>query len=322
MAELQKVEISRGLLTGKRLNGSAVTVPVQSAVVDAAVPVEPGITARLTQVKDRKYFRFETDKIGGVTAVIVDGSGAARRHRFFPHRLAQIRVGGQTYQTQTNQASGRLDLEVAIPGHGADLFHALALLRRSHPRGIPASGIVVTAKFADTAAQKQVRESARRGGQDPWSPAWHEGLGLVVGALTVSRLFHGEPKGRIGLAQGMGIQLPQAISRALAIDKLGVVWVSRIGVDAPYRGCGVGTALLDLVRTSIGATLPWQPRVIEVLQSVPRANATTASRFFTAAGYRLDRDTYTAPVRRIDQSGKPESNLTPQRSLYYWAAIG
>lgn len=335
--ELRDVVISHGLLTGRCVSdGCEVAVPVQPPVVAAPVPIEWNlkprldVQARLNRVNDRGQFRFEFDGTA-VSAVAVDASRADRMNRHFTNKSMRISVGGQSYRAKTSQAHGSHSIDVVVPGRGADLFHALALLRRSHPRGIPPSGIVITAKFSDHGAEMDVRKVAKRAMSeakdktlyDPWSPAWNEGTGLVVGAVTVSRLFHGNPKGRFELAQGMGIKLPESDDRGDIVKELGVVWVSRIAVDAPYRHCGIGTLLLDQLRTSIGATLPWLPRVIEVMQSVPSASAaeTGGSKFFTDAGYRYERATYTPPTRMIDATGRPESKLTPLRTLYYWAPV-
>jgi hypothetical protein len=167
MADLQDVEISRGLLVAKRSNGNPVALPVQPAILAAA---------GLTRVKNHEGFRFEIDNNGGVSAVRVDESGRDIMHKFFTNRPARIYLGGKTY---TGRTRGGHRLQVAIPGRGADLFQSLALLRRSHPRGAPPAGIAVTARFADESAQNKVRrDSGRlRKREDPWSPAWTEGLG-------------------------------------------------------------------------------------------------------------------------------------------------
>lgn len=308
MAELCDVAISRGLLTGRFGDGTDVAVPVQPAVVAAA---------NLTTATGREAFRFEIDG-GSVAGVRRDQNANDVMHRFFKNQPARVCLGGQVYTASTR---GRHKLQITLPGRGADLFQASALLQRSHPRGAPRSGIVITARFVNEAAQERVRQSnnpSQR--EDPWSPAWTEGTGLVVGALTISRLFHGNPRGRAAVAAQLGIPLPA--TRSDAVTDLGLVWVSRIAVDAPYRGQEIGTELLRVLRTSIGATLPWEARKIEVLQSVPRAEATAGSRFFTAAGYRWhESTTYTAPARMINQLGVPEVDLTPLRTLYYWADI-
>lgn len=334
MEELRDVVISHGLLTGMYGDsGTAVALPVQPSVVAAPVPIEwdlareRNVEARLNRASDRKQFRFERDVDGGVAAVAITTSGADREHRFFKRRPVRVCLGGQTYRTKT--AKGGRSIEVTIPGRGADLFHAMALLRRSHPRGLPSSGVIITAKFTNPTVQLRVREAAKKRLNaaadktrfDPWSPAWDEPAGLVVGALCVSRLFHGNPKGRVELAHGIRAGLPEGIGQGDAVKELAVVWVSRIAVDAPYRGSGVGTALLDLLRTSIGATLPWQPRAIEVMQSVPSADATKASKFFTDAQYEYVLSTPTARTRLIDATGRPQTEFTSLRSLYYWAKI-
>jgi GNAT superfamily N-acetyltransferase len=188
---------------------------------------------------------------------------------------------------------------------------------------LPASGIVVTARFTDPAAQTDVLESARSGGQDLWSPAWKEGAGSVVGAITISRLFHGQPKGRSALEHEVGLYLPEDTPRDMAVKELGVVWVSRVAVDAPYRDRGIGEELLRILRASIGATLPWQPRLIEVMQSVTPAKLRESDNgFFTMAGYhRYEHATYTAPARMIGEDGLPRTDLTPLRTLYFWSRI-
>jgi len=310
MEELHSVAISAdGVLTAKRADDSVVAIEIQRGVVAGA---------RVKRSRDREKFRFEIDDNGGLSAIERDGSGSDRIHPFFGGRPARICLAGQTYTGSTD--SGH-KLEVAFPGQATDLSHASKLLRRTHPRGLPASGIVLTARFADRSAQNEVRMRASNGGQDPWSPAWEEDAGSVVGAITISRLFHGNPAGRSDLARAVDVELPT--TRNDAVDKLGVVWVSRIAVDAPYRGQAIGTELLRLLRTSIGATLPWHPRLIEVMQSVPLDKLMTSDgNFFTKAGYhRYAHPTYTAPAHMIGQNGQRQVHRTPLRSLYYWARI-
>ncbi|WP_373235260.1 hypothetical protein, partial [Mycobacterium marinum] len=239
-------------------DGTTVTVPVQPSVMNAA---------GLNTAAGRARFRFEiNERDEAVSAVRLDEFGQDQAHSFYKTRPARIAVGGQSCTARTRDGH---KLEIAIPAYGKDLFQAQALLRRSHPRGAPFAGIVVTARFANTAEQENVRcASAKRMPQaDPWSPAWGEAGGSIVGAITVSRLFHGAPNGRKAIAEALGIELPTGEdARKKTVEQLGLVWVSRVAVDAPYRHSEIGTQLLRTLRTSIGATLPWEPGRVEVLQ--------------------------------------------------------
>jgi GNAT superfamily N-acetyltransferase len=65
-------------------------------------------------------------------------------------------------------------------------------------------------------------------------------------------MFHGNPKGRIKIAEQVGAtELLRGTwhkkDRRKVIEKLGVAWASRFAVDAPYRGQGVGQLLAKKV---------------------------------------------------------------------------
>lgn len=156
--------------------------------------------------------------------------------------------------------------------------------------------------------------------------AWADGTGEKFDALAT----------RVGL--DLESEQEAVRKRSDVVDALGVMWLSRIAVDAPYRGQqvgGVGGALVAEAKSAV-RRLPWDAHSIEVIRTLSygtdqeRARADEliqsaedgddyAQDFLTSAGYSLvPNPLRSLPVRLLDDAG----NYTPARSstkkLYYY----
>ena len=127
--------------------------------------------------------------------------------------------------------------------------------------------------------------------------------------------------------------------RSDVVDTLGVMWLSRIAVDAPYRGRrsgGVGQALVAEARSAV-RRLPWDARAVEVIRTIDydtkeeRARAdhlvksakdrdSSAQDFLTSAGYALTpQPLRSSPIRPLDDTGNCTTNRRTTKKLYYYA---
>jgi GNAT superfamily N-acetyltransferase len=154
------------------------------------------------------------------------------------------------------------------------LIEARELLERSHPKRSPNTGLYLICSFVDLEEQEaHFRDKKRTSGRhDLWSPVWHAAPSYVVGCLVISRLFHGNPRGRRGIIEDSGIQIPEdpPPTRDVIVKSLSVAWVSRIAVDAPYRDMGIGTALLKEARRIAQDRFPWPTKYLEVIRTKQR----------------------------------------------------
>lgn len=219
---------------------------------------------------------------------------------------------------------GGIALRFWLAADDAALIEARELLERSHPRRSPSNGVYLLCGVEDTSWQQQILNQGRIDPlrPDPWSTAWNQDASHVVGCVALSRLFHGQPRGRAEVAANAGVELSAMPSRRAVVDSLGLVWMSRIAVDAPYRGLDIGTAMATEVRRIARRRLPWKSDRVEVIRTVPAADVDAIRRkgdFFTRAGYRLaDVAMPCAATRTLTSNGGWAPAPELYRQLYYW----
>ena len=105
----------------------------------------------------------------------------------------------------------------------------------------------------------------------------------VVACCVLDDLKFGNPKGRFkideGLATSMGLSL-ETWGKGFSdgelrerqreyIDKLGVIWVSRIARDSSYRGRGLGELVVEETIKAVPAVFPDSYGYIEVIRTLP-----------------------------------------------------
>jgi|GEM_PF-7042335 GNAT superfamily N-acetyltransferase len=221
----------------------------------------------------------------------------------------------------------RVDLEFHIAADDVTLIRARQLLERSHPHRSPTSGIFLVCSLVDAASRDEFLAAPENEREDPWSSAWAERRSRVVGCVVMSRLFHGNPRGRAEIAAAAGVDFTPDMGRDETIKRLRVAWLSRIAVDAPYRRTGIGTAMVAEARQVATTRTPWQPSYIEVIRTVSSAQAkekleVVSDDFLTRAGYRLiDLQARCSPLRLYDDDGRRQTDATPCRQLYYWTKV-
>lgn len=139
---------------------------------------------------------------------------------------------------------------------------ARALVARTHylaPRG---GGVILLARILDHRTANELRAEwwkqqsrearIRMGGSVELAAG---GLSDVVGALHLERLMHGHPAGRSAIYKQEGRPVPRVPNgkrgegfRRRVVHDLGLYWISRVAVDYPFQGRGVGSALCDAAR--------------------------------------------------------------------------
>jgi hypothetical protein len=108
-----------------------------------------------------------------------------------------------------------------------------------------------------------------------------DGVGNIVGALHIDRLLHGDPAGRndVRKRQGKRPNSPAARRslgyRSRTVRQLGLYWVSRVTVDAPFQRIGIGSILCDAAREVVFQRTLESGRYIELIRhmSIDEFNA-------------------------------------------------
>jgi len=288
-----------------------------------ALPV--GLSTAIARTKGNtegfSEWSFEPDT--SVRFVVARRSGGRSEERNGGTSVFQIPL---TWWRRSAVGKGRIPFEFALARNDVTLMEAKALLARSHPRGIPLQGLHLICRWANPHEQRDHFRNAKRHRkeEDPWSPAWGGGIGGVIGCVTIARLLHGSPKGRKELVEVEKLSLDlEQLDRREAVTRLGVVWVSRIAVDAPYRGLGIGTALMKEARTTVAGLMhPDFPRYVEVIRTVGANDAQEAADFICSAGYqRAEVTSRTRPIRQLDDSGQISGSGVSARQRYYWGRV-
>jgi GNAT superfamily N-acetyltransferase len=163
----------------------------------------------------------------------------------------------------------------------AERSTALEIVKRAHYLNARPGGVILLAHIADPRIAHKVRAQW-------WSRLPREvkarygtlkqatvGLTDVVGALHLERLMHGHPLGRTAIYQREGKRPPdrRAMKRPgfrwRVVSELGLYWISRIAVEVPFQGLGIGSALCDAAR-EVAATRTLEPgRYVELIRRLP-----------------------------------------------------
>ena len=103
------------------------------------------------------------------------------------------------------------------------------------------------------------------------------GTGQIVGALHLERLVHGHPLGRAAIYQSARAKPPDGRStsrpgfRWRVVRELRLYWISRIAVDEPFQGLGIGSALCDAAREVAAGRMLEPGRYVELIRRLPIA---------------------------------------------------
>jgi GNAT superfamily N-acetyltransferase len=223
-----------------------------------------------------------------------------------------------------------LKLDFWVIERDLERIEAQGIILRSHYLDIPKHGLYLGCRFTDKNAQEDFLKKAifLEDRLDKWSNAWTEKPGKMIGCAVLSTLLHGKPKGRKEVAERLQqadvIRNWDTLTRSEIIDKLRIAWISRIAIDAPYRGFGLGTHLVKhLSHIAVKHRVP-RASAIEVMRTVPSQDADSLikgkSDFLTRGGYTLFHEkSPSQPLLTTDEENgdrvKPSVNA---KKLYYY----
>lgn len=225
-----------------------------------------------------------------------------------------------------------LELEFWVVEKDVDRIQALQIILRSHYLSPPKQGLILGCRFKDQETQRQVLQQARQGNlgqpRDEWSVAWEEKPGGMVACAILDTLIHGNPKGRREIAVSLGredlLNQWKTLKRTHILNELQIAWVSRIAVDAPYRGIGIGTLLAKhLANLAYYHRVP-QATATEVITTVPAEHAKSLleakeNDFLIQAGYSLCKEIrYSRPLLDVNSTTGDRTIFKKARKLYYY----
>lgn len=158
------------------------------------------------------------------------------------------------------------DLDFWAIDNYADRGCCLQLLQRVHYLSIPRRGIFLACRFRNIDQQKAAFRNAPRGTrQREWTRP-----GAIIACAVVDSLMHGQPLGRIEIAETLGLSPALAQwSRAEAVSNLRVAWLSRIAVAPPFQHLGIGTRLALMARRMAHEMRIPRADFLEVIRSLP-----------------------------------------------------
>jgi GNAT superfamily N-acetyltransferase len=249
--DLEPIQIPFGIGLGTRRSGSA-------AKVKLARSRTPRPRLRL-QAKGRQITALDTE-VGGSWRRVLPA---------FSRVVGGNKRARPTFLIQT----ATLD---------AERLAALRVVERAHYLKARARGLVLLAIIQDPRSARRIR--ARWWAKLPRAVRARYGTleratgGTgIVGALHLERLVHGNPLGRAAIYQLDRKRPPDGRStrhpgfRWRVVRQLGLYWISRIAVDAPFQELGIGSALCDAAR-EVAATRMLEPgRYVELIRRLPIA---------------------------------------------------
>lgn len=140
-------------------------------------------------------------------------------------------------------------------------------------------GFILIARALDQTRAKQKRTewwtALPRGARALYGsdPATAGSAGDVIGALHLERLYHGHPGGRAAIYEAMRKKMPttpkagtRAGFRRRVVKELGVYWISRVAVDAPFWNLGIGAVLCDAAREIAADRMLEKGRHVELIR--------------------------------------------------------
>jgi GNAT superfamily N-acetyltransferase len=179
---------------------------------------------------------------------------------------------------------GSPSIRIELAMTPADREVAGAIIKRGHYLGASRRGMILLARI-DKAPFVRHRWKAWWGALEPKVRCQSGGRLAsivdqndgVVGALQIERFWHGDPDGRSEIRKWAGLRpmTPKARSRPghrrRVVQQLGLYWISRVAVEAPFRNLGVGSLLCDAAREVIADRILPAGKHVELIRQVPIA---------------------------------------------------
>lgn len=326
----QRYELSSPRLKAQLLYYS----PVANGVgFDPPIPIPYGVGIRPSDVnrrnpEDRRYNFFIEARDGSYDRVIAtrqgtDDSGALQ---LFP-------PAGWTAELQ--QPNEGIQIRFFILNSYVEWIAARQVILRSHYVSSPAHGMFLACAFVNGYDQERIRVERRNSEHhtDPWSAAWHEPAGGIIGCAVLSKMYHGMPSGRLTLGQRLGHD-PEVLrtkGRDAVVKELGLACATRFAVDAPYRRLGIGSLLAHGLKHVAQPFFDPTTRVIEVMRTLPAEEAErlaagipagTADDFLSRAGYTVvPHTTPSIPIIDRDAATAAPIQVLSARKLYYYHVL-
>jgi GNAT superfamily N-acetyltransferase len=248
------------------------------------------------------------------------------------------------YEVTASVGSDSNSLRIWQVTSDLDRARAMQIILRSHYLIPPTRGLILGCRFIDAANQERVRQAALDSNHhDRWSAAWQEEPGEMIACAVLDTMYHGNPKGRLEIAQGLLRELPrqsarygrveelldgdwQEKDRSEVLKTLRVAYASRFAVDAPYRGMGIGTLLAQCL-LDVGALYRSpQAEFVEVITTLPSQTADALLSqgdgehdFLRRAGYKLVEESRPSrPLLQPEPSSGDKIIPVTARKLYYY----
>jgi hypothetical protein len=232
---------------------------------------------------------------------------------------------------------GRFKVNVFVITAHHERSQALQVIERCHYLEPPLRGMIVACKFIDQNTQREIRKKARATDFiDPWSEAWHDKPGGIVGCAVLDTLYHGNPLGRReipeisktdlrSLLRTVGAEelIWSQISRVKLLERFRISWASRFAVDAPYRGLGLSTLMAELLLVIAQRNRYPPAKYVEVVTTVKKEDLSERGGpkdFLIRAGYTLTSQTRPSdPIYSYDAETGSRLTRSTAKKLYYYA---
>ncbi|GMV04421.1 MAG: hypothetical protein AMXMBFR53_07010 [Gemmatimonadota bacterium] len=271
--------------------------------------------------------------LDGVRVKVADGPDGVSVSFRESHRSAGIQVLPTYRKTRAALAADRkVEMEFWVLREDRERARAYQVILRSHYLNVPQRGFFLGCRLVHAKDEQYIREKAGDARPDPWSPAWHEPTGRMIGVAVADWLYHGVPTGRRHLAERFGEKAVldhwDDMSRSELVRDLRVTWGARFAVEAPYRSIGIGTLLAEELATAVAHHRLPQARYIEVITTLPSERAehlvtTGSGDFLTRAGYfRVEDSRPSARQLRMNPTTGDRETLVTARKLYYYRKCG
>jgi GNAT superfamily N-acetyltransferase len=186
-------------------------------------------------------------------------------------------------RTIARSRAGTPALRIQMATSDEERLAAVGVVKRAHYLDARGGGVILLAYFSDLRESRKIR--ARWWNRlTPTEKARYRALEKatggetrIVGALHLERLMHGNPLGRTAIYRHADERPPDARARSRSglrwkvVSELGLYWISRVAVDAPFRGLGIGSALCDAAREVAATKMLERGRFIELIRRMPIA---------------------------------------------------